>query len=128
MTRKAIWYGYLKAGKKSSPVVLDTKLQTRNPKTIYLFNYVRGKFLEYSRELVEPKLHDLDPDDNLLKELKIAFKAARKMFVVDQNTQKIVTAAAINDIQTTALYEVGNIPDLIQENTIDYVNASDGAA
>lgn len=127
MTKKAVWYGYLQAGKKSSPVVLDNKLQTRNPKTIYLFNYVRGKFLEYSREHVEPKLHDMDPDDNLLKELKIAFKAARKIFVVDQNTHKIVTATAINDIKPTTVYEVGNIPDMIQEYTIDHVNASDSA-
>lgn len=127
MTKKAIWYGYLQAGKKSSPVVLDTKLETRNPKTIYLFNFVRGKFLEYSRELVEPKLHDLDPDDNLLKELKRAFKAARKIFVVDQNTHKNVTTTAINNIKTTTLPDVGNIPDLIQENTIDNVNASDSA-
>ncbi len=62
MGKNAIWCGFLEAGKKSSLVVLDTRLEMNNSKTIYLFNYAQGKFLEYSHEIVEPKLRDLRPD------------------------------------------------------------------
>jgi hypothetical protein len=70
MGKSPIWYGFLDAGKKSSPIVLDTRLETNNPKTIYLFNYARGKILEYSHDIVESKLKELQPDNELLKELK----------------------------------------------------------
>ena len=75
-----IWYGFLQAGEKSSPVVRDPALETKSPKTVYLFNYMRGEFLEYSREIVEPKLRELNSDDVFVAELKRAFKAARKSF------------------------------------------------
>ena len=54
--KKNLWYGYLEAGANSSPVIRDDGLNTGNPKTVYLFNLARGCILEYSREIVEPKL------------------------------------------------------------------------
>ena len=98
MGKSPIWYGFLDAGKKSSPVVLDTRLETDNPKTIYLFNYARGKILEYSREIVESKLKDLQPNDDFLKELKSAFKTARKGFVAERTAHRRGITAAISDI------------------------------
>ena len=80
MGKDNIWYGFLQAGEKSSPVVRDAALETKSLKTVYLFNYTRGEFLEYSREIVEPKLRELNSDDVSLAELKRAFKAARKAF------------------------------------------------
>ena len=71
---------FSRPGKKSSPVVRDPALETKSPKTVYLFNYMRGEFLEYSREIVEPKLRELNSDDVFVTELKRAFKAARKSF------------------------------------------------
>lgn len=59
MAKQNIWMGYLEAGLKSSPVVRDDKLETGNPKTIYLFNFKKGEILEYNRALVEPKLRGL---------------------------------------------------------------------
>ncbi|MEW5755992.1 MAG: hypothetical protein AB1810_06775 [Pseudomonadota bacterium] len=59
MAKQNIWMGFLEAGPKSSPVLRDDKLETGNPKTIYLFNLNKGEILEYSRALVEPKLRDL---------------------------------------------------------------------
>ena len=98
MGKSPIWYGFLDAGQKSSPVVLDTRLETNNPKTIYLFNYVQGKILEYSREIVESKLKELQPDNELLKELKSAFKAVRNGFVAERAAHRRGIAAAISDI------------------------------
>ena len=80
MSKADIWYGFLQAGEQSSPVVRDTTLETKNPKTVFLYNHVRGKFLEYSREIVDAKLRELTPEDVPLKDLRNGFKAARKTF------------------------------------------------
>jgi hypothetical protein len=88
MSKSDIWYGFLQAGENSSPVVRDATLETKSPKTVFLYNYVRGKILEYSREIVEPKLRELAPGDVPLKELQSAFKAARKTFASSNAAKK----------------------------------------
>lgn len=119
MSKNSVWYGFLEAGRKSSPVVLDSRLQTRNPKTVYLFNYVQGKFLEYSREIVEPKLKELSPDDNLLKELKSAYKSGRKNFVAERGAHKRAIAMAISNMHPGKRSGMDDIPDIFPEDTSD---------
>ncbi len=71
MNDKQHWYGYLEAGAKSSPVLLDRKLDTGNPETFYLYNLARKAILEYNRQIVEPKLRELkDKEAKLADELK----------------------------------------------------------
>ncbi|MDH3527153.1 MAG: hypothetical protein OEM43_06580 [Gammaproteobacteria bacterium] len=75
------WYGYLEAGKRSSPVLRDNHLETGNPKTVYMFNLQRGEIIEYSNEIVEKKLRDLKPNEAaLIKELDDGYKKARQIF------------------------------------------------
>ena len=75
------WYGYLNAGTRSSPVLRDARLDTGNPKTLYLFNLVRGEILEYAREIVEKKLRDLKPaESGFIAELDAGYKKARRNF------------------------------------------------
>ena len=75
------WYGYMDAGEKSSAMVLDGRLSTGNPGTVYLFNLKRNEILEYKREIVEPKLREFsEKEKKLLAELKSAFNKARKGF------------------------------------------------
>ena len=50
---ETLWFGYLEAGKKSTFVVRDVTLGTAMPETLYLFNFDRGKILEYRRDIVE---------------------------------------------------------------------------
>jgi hypothetical protein len=88
MSKNDIWYGYLKAGEKSSPVVRDMSLETKSRGTIYLYNHKRGAILEYSREIVEPKLRELKPEDIPLDELMSAFRAARKPFLAGRTIKK----------------------------------------
>jgi hypothetical protein len=79
--KNEVWYGYLDAGEKSTPVVLDPTLNTANPKTVYLFNLARGEILEYRREIVEPKLRELNPGDaSGLDELRAAYGQAQRGF------------------------------------------------
>ncbi len=76
-----VWYGFLQAGDRSSPVIRDDRLDTGNRKTMYLFNLNRNLILEYSREVVEPKLRDLKPDESVtISELDAAYKKARRNF------------------------------------------------
>jgi hypothetical protein len=76
-----VWYGFLQAGDRSSPVIRDDRLDTGNRKTMYLFNLNRNLILEYSREVVEPKLRDLKPDESVtVSELDAAYKKARRNF------------------------------------------------
>ena len=81
MSKNQIWYGYLDAKNKSTPVVLDPKLDTGNPHTVYLFNFHKRAILEYRRDIVEPKLRDFKgKESEVLKELKSAFETAKKGF------------------------------------------------
>jgi len=80
MSKNDVWYGYLEAGAKSTPVVRDDTLESKSRNTVYLYNFIRGMFLEYSIAIVETKLRELKPDDISLEELSSAFKSARKVF------------------------------------------------
>jgi hypothetical protein len=80
MSKNDIWYGFLQAGAKSSPVVRDMSLEEKGRSTIYLYNHARGMFVEYALEVVVPKLRELKPEDISQKELDSAFRAARKTF------------------------------------------------
>jgi len=81
MSDKQLWLGYLEAGTKSSPVLIDARLDTGNPKTQFIFNLVRGEILEYSRAVVEPKLRRLrDEENGFVAELEAAYSKVRAGF------------------------------------------------
>ena len=75
-----LWYGYLEAGEKSSPVVRDERLDTGNAKTLFLFNLARRQILEYTREIVESKLRELKSGEADIDELNAAYGEARRTF------------------------------------------------
>ena len=79
--RKPLWFGFLEAGDKRSPVVRDAALETGSRDTIYLFNFKKGRILEYRRDIVEPKLRELSADElAMATELQKAFELARTGF------------------------------------------------
>ena len=81
MSEDRFWYGYLEAGDKSSPVLLDNKLSTGDPRTVYIYNLKRGRILEYSREIVDAKLRDLKPEEaSLVDEIKSGYAQAKSGF------------------------------------------------
>lgn len=76
-----VWYGYLEAGEKSSPVLIDPKLDTGNSKTLYMYNLNSQRIIEYKREIAEPKLRGLkDPEKDMVKDLMKGYESARKEF------------------------------------------------
>ncbi len=81
MSDNPIWTGFLEAGDKSTLVVRDPRLDTGNPKTIYLYNHRRGAFLEYAAAIVEPKLRELTAEEQKQShELLKAFRKCRELF------------------------------------------------
>jgi hypothetical protein len=81
MSEHSLWFGYLEAGAKSTPVLRDSKLDTGNPATIYLFNLARREILEYRRDIVESKLRDLGKDEaGLAAQLRAQYGEARRAF------------------------------------------------
>lgn len=83
MAKSSIWCGYLEAGEKSSPVVLDHRLETGNPDTIFLFNMKRKEIIQYNRRITEPKLREFNEDEcAVMQELKTAYLRARRQFKV----------------------------------------------
>jgi hypothetical protein len=79
--RNSLWFGYLEAKEKGSPVVRDMSMDTGMTSTIYLFNLKKGQILEYRRDIVEPKLRELtDVETETVKELRKAFEKARNGF------------------------------------------------
>lgn len=82
MSETNLWYGYLNAGEKSTPVLMDQRLNTANPNTVYVFNLKRSEIIEYRRDIIEPKLRDLGDEENTtIKELKTAYTKIRSDFV-----------------------------------------------
>jgi hypothetical protein len=83
MAKNFIWCGYLEAGDKSTPVVIDDRLETGNPETMYLFNLKRNEILTYNRGIVQPKLRELRDDEaGVVQDLKNAFSKARRGFKI----------------------------------------------
>jgi hypothetical protein len=81
MNENPLWYGYLEAGEKSTPVLIDRKLETGKSETVYVFNLARKQILEYNRGIVEPKLRELRPDEaDLIAELKAGYGQIRREF------------------------------------------------
>ena len=81
MNKDTVWYGFLDAGAKASPVALDNRLETGNTKTMYLYNLKRQEFVEYNRAIVEPKLREFNAKEkSMVEELKSAFNKARQDF------------------------------------------------
>lgn len=79
--KKKMWFGFLEAGIKGSPVVRDANLDTGNPKTVYLFNFMKERILEYRRDIVEVKLRELAPEEqSLVPELRKAYSRVRETF------------------------------------------------
>jgi len=80
---KSYWYGYLNAGKRSSPVLRDDLLESCDSKTIYMYNLNRDEIIEYALEIVEKKLRDLKEDESeYINELDAGYKKARRNFKV----------------------------------------------
>ena len=76
-----IWIGFLEAGNRSSPVLRDDSLDTGNPATIYLFNLMKDRILEYRKDIVEPRLRELAAEEvSLTLTLQEAFAQARAGF------------------------------------------------
>lgn len=81
MPHDTLRYGFLEAGTKSALVVLDARLNTGQPDTVYVYNHQRGAILEYKRAILEPKLRDLTPDElEQVKSLRSAYRKARTGF------------------------------------------------
>jgi hypothetical protein len=79
--KRSLWFGYLEAGVKGSLVVRDPSMDTGMTSTIYLFNFAKGRIVEYRRDIVEPKLRELtESEGEGIAEIRKAFKKARDGF------------------------------------------------
>jgi len=76
-----LWFGFLEAGAKGSPVVRDDALATGNPATVYLFNFMKGRILEYRRDIVEVKLRELGTEElAMVPDMRAAYLEASQSF------------------------------------------------
>ncbi len=124
MPKNFIWCGYLEAGDKSTPVVVDQRLETGNPETLYLFNLKRNEILTYNRGIVEPKLRELRNDEaGLVQDLKNAYAKARRSFKFRIEPVAVPTGRrqkAVND-----RHYMKNADDLPAETGVEFEPVSD---
>lgn len=112
MSESSLWFGYLEAGEKSSPVVMDERLNTANPNTVYLFNLHRGEIIEYRRDIIEPKLRPLgEGEDQHQKSLKSAYTKVRGSF-----TPRGGKSSTIPEKGSTKAVEKKPLPVVEEEN------------
>ena len=90
MSKNKLWYGFLEAGSKSSPVAIDRNMETGDGNTVFIYNHNKKEMLKYVRELVEPKLRELTAKE---KELESALK---KGFTESLNTIRFKVPKAQN--------------------------------
>jgi DNA replication initiation complex subunit (GINS family) len=116
------WYGYLMAGSRSSPVLQDRRLETGNPKTIYMFNLKRGEIIQYAREIVEQKLRDLKPDETaFIEDLDAGYKKARRSFKGHKTGKRSVTDAVIVPLREDA--DFGDDDDIIDDDSDTWLDS-----
>ncbi len=128
MSDKNYWFGYMEAGEKSSPVLRDKRIDTGNPDTLYLFNLKRNEILEYRRDIIEPKLRELNNKEQPLSEkLHSAYIEVRSHFtprggkvasIPARGESKPPVAAAnddIDDVKEIESFEDGDDLDWPEE-------------
>ena len=76
MKDKHLWFGYLQAGDKSSLVVQDSRVESGDKRSIYLYNHLRKEMVEYRRDIIEPKLREAKADEFNADELSNAYLEA----------------------------------------------------
>ncbi len=80
--RKNLWFGFLEAGEKGSPVIRDRSLNTGQSSTIYLFNLRKGRIIEYRRDVVEPKLRELTLEEqDAVADMEATYDTVRADFI-----------------------------------------------
>ena len=118
MSKKSkIWYGYMEAGAKSSPVLMDPKLDTGDSKTLYIFNFSRNQIIEYQRSLIEPKLRELNGNESdMAEQLKKAFNKAVKDFTPRRSASKAIaeTSASTKPPKVTE----PDISDIVDDDIV----------
>ena len=79
---KHLWFGFLDAGEKGSPVIRDQSLDTGQPWTTYLFNMRKGRIIEYRRDIVESKLRELTQEElAVVADMEAAYNSVRPDFI-----------------------------------------------
>jgi|GEM_PF-2166917 len=107
-----IWYGYLEAGEKSSPVLIDPQLETGDAKTLYMYNLNSKRIIEYKREIAEPKLRVLNEQESaFIQDLKQGYEAVRKEFTPRNNSAMPLAATAATASAKPAPRKASNIDD-----------------
>jgi hypothetical protein len=121
-----IWYGYLEAGEKSSPVLIDPKLETGDTKTVYMYNLNSQRIIEYKREIAEPKLRILNEQEaSLVNALKQGYDTARKEFA-PRNHTAIPLATATGTGTGISIKTLGDKnADLDDSDTLDEFDIDD---
>jgi len=118
MSKNGFWYGYLNAGGKSSAVLSDPELDTGNRKTIYLFNLERNAIIEYNREIVEPKLSDLNGEaEDMTATLEAAYVEARKAWGHGRPPAPAATETTVK-VATPAVEEE-DLDDYVDDEDLD---------
>lgn len=79
---KVVWYGKLKIGAKTTLVVFDPQITPSIKGCIYLYNADRDAIVQYTWDIVQRLLADLDKTEKntLKKSLDAKWKIARKKF------------------------------------------------
>jgi hypothetical protein len=77
-----LWFGFLEAGEKGSPVIRDLSLDTGQSWTTYLFNMRKGRIIEYRRDIVESKLRELTQEElDVVADMEAAYNSVRPDFI-----------------------------------------------
>lgn len=79
---KVVWYGKLKVDSKTTPVIFDPMITPSIKGCIYLYNADRDAIVQYTWDIVQRLLVDLDKSEKntVKKALDAKWKAARKKF------------------------------------------------
>ncbi len=81
MSKQNLWYGFLEAEERSSPVIIDNSMDTGEKRTVFIYNHSKKEILKYVREVVEPKLRELtDKEKELEASMKKGFTESLKTF------------------------------------------------
>lgn len=75
-SNNVFWFGYLDSPKGKTLVVRNSLVDAENKKSIFLYNTQRDALVEYSREIIEPKLVLANEGEYEADKLEKAYKRA----------------------------------------------------
>jgi hypothetical protein len=129
-SNKNFWFGYIDTVKGKTLVVRNSLVDSNHKNTIFLYNSQRDTLVEYSREIIEPKLIPANEGEFEAAKLEKAYKRALRekrpnTYNLLYRTARMKSSPAASNDESELLDDDTDVDNNDDFNTNDFDRDSD---